>query len=155
MLQWLLAMAVGAVLAYFLDRDRGRGRRNTAVDRAGAALRRGGSRLVKWRRTVVDRQATVLGQRMAPSQIEGVEPPNDATLAQKVETEVFGEFQPLKGRLNINAERGVIVLRGEVDSQDHIAAIEAAARAVAGVQDVRNLLHLPGTPAPGASTPAS
>ena len=52
-----------------------------------------------------------------------------------------------KGRININAEGGVIVLRGELERPEQINAVEAAVRRVAGVRDVENLLHLPGTPA--------
>jgi osmotically-inducible protein OsmY len=73
---------------------------------------------------------------------------DDATLVDKVESEIFRDPTAPKGRININAERGRVVLRGEVDQPEQISALEAAVREVPGVKDVENLLHLPGTSAP-------
>jgi len=73
---------------------------------------------------------------------------DDATLVDKVESAIFRDPAVPKGRININAERGRVVLRGEVDQSEQIGALDAAARQVPGVKDVENLLHLPGTPAP-------
>lgn len=44
---------------------------------------------------------------------------------------------------------GVVELRGEVKRPDIKKALEAQARSVPEVREVRNLLHLPKTPAPG------
>ena len=46
-----------------------------------------------------------------------------------------------KGKINVNAENGKVVLRGEVDSPELIDDLVAKARNVQGVQDVENLLH--------------
>jgi hypothetical protein len=73
---------------------------------------------------------------------------DDATLVDKVESAVFRDPTVPKGRININAERGRVVLRGEVDQPEQISALDAAVRQVPGVTDVENLLHLPGTSAP-------
>jgi osmotically-inducible protein OsmY len=59
----------------------------------------------------------------------------------------------LMGAININAEEGVIVLRGELDRAEHISQLEEAARRVKGVRGVRNLLYLHGTPAPNKPSP--
>jgi osmotically-inducible protein OsmY len=75
-------------------------------------------------------------------------PENDQVLAHKVESELFQGNDFPKGQININAENGVVVIRGQLDSPDLIARIEAEARTIQGVRDVENLLHLPGTPAP-------
>ena len=75
-------------------------------------------------------------------------PENDPTLEQKVQSEIFQGLDIPSGQININAEDGVIVLRGAVDRPDQITDIERRVRGVTGVQDVRNLLHLQGTPAP-------
>jgi osmotically-inducible protein OsmY len=56
-----------------------------------------------------------------------------------------------KGQINVNAENGVIVLRGEVEEPDLIRDLEQKTRKVQGVQEVENLLHTPGTPAPTKS----
>ena len=74
------------------------------------------------------------------------EPPNDVTLAHKVETELFRSDDIPKGQINVNAQDGVIQLRGEVP-EDMIDDLVEKARSVQGVLDVENLLHTPGQPA--------
>jgi len=74
--------------------------------------------------------------------------PDDATLAHKVETEIFRDADVPKGQINVNAQEGVIQLRGEVPAADLIDELVSRARKVQGVRDVENLLHLPGAPAP-------
>jgi osmotically-inducible protein OsmY len=54
-----------------------------------------------------------------------------------------------KGKVSVSAVDGVVELRGEVDVE-HIATLGKAALAVDGVRELRNLLHVPGTPAPHA-----
>ncbi len=82
--------------------------------------------------------------------------PNDAALAHRVESELFRDPDTPKGRININAEAGIVVLRGELDQPEQIRAIDAAVSRMAGVRGVHNLLHLPGTPVPdrGSVLPA-
>ena len=75
------------------------------------------------------------------------EPQNDVTLAHKVETELFRSDDVPKGQINVNAQDGVIQLRGEVP-EDLIDDLVEKARSVQGVIDVENLLHTPGQPAP-------
>jgi osmotically-inducible protein OsmY len=69
--------------------------------------------------------------------------PDDVTLARKVETEIFREPDVPKGKINVNAENGKIVLRGEVDSPELIEDLVSKARSVQGVQEVESLLHTP------------
>jgi osmotically-inducible protein OsmY len=71
---------------------------------------------------------------------------NDATLAKKVESEIFREREAPKGHVDVNAESGVVYLRGQVDNADQIRALVEAAARVEGVTAVENLLHLPGGP---------
>jgi len=77
------------------------------------------------------------------------ERPNDATLAHKVESEVFRDPTLPKGRMNINAENGVVVLRGVADSRDQIERITASTLAVDGVREVQSRLRTPGEPPGG------
>ena len=74
--------------------------------------------------------------------------PNDATLAAKVESEVLGHVDLHQGHVNVNAENGIVVLRGQLDSQELIEELVKKVRKVQGVQGIENLLHLPGTEAP-------
>ena len=73
---------------------------------------------------------------------------DDTTLAHKVETEIFRDDSVPKGQINVNAQDGVVQLRGEVPSEDMVNDLVDKTRSVQGVRDVENLLHLPGTPAP-------
>jgi osmotically-inducible protein OsmY len=80
---------------------------------------------------------------------EGPKPqPDDVTLAHMVESELFRDEQVPKGQINVNAENGKIYLRGEVGQQEMIRDLEERARSIHGVQEVENLLHLPGAEAP-------
>jgi osmotically-inducible protein OsmY len=72
---------------------------------------------------------------------------DDLTLTDRVMSEVFGDEDIPKGSIDVNAEHGVIVLRGEVPTPQMIESVESRVRRVSGVRDVRNLLHLPKTPA--------
>src|SRR3712207_3328196 len=144
----LLTLAgLAAGLTYLFDPQQGRTRRAQLQSRIGGMFR---SRA---------RQASQLGGA-ATSQAQGMaakaqhmreEPkdqPDDVTLTRKVETEIFRDDSVPKGQINVNAENGKIVLRGEVGQPEMIRDLEERARSVQGVHDVENLLHLPGTEAP-------
>lgn len=73
---------------------------------------------------------------------------DDATLKDKVESELFRDEQEVKGSISVNAQEGVVQLRGELPSQDLIDALVVRTRQIDGVREVESLLHLPGTEAP-------
>jgi osmotically-inducible protein OsmY len=118
--------ALGAALAYFFDPDNGRRRRKATVKRLAVFARR--------RRE----KAQAL-------------PPDDATLARKVESEILREADVPQGAVDVDAEQGKVVLRGEVGSPELIEELVGKARRVQGVEEVENLLHTPGQQAPAAS----
>jgi osmotically-inducible protein OsmY len=93
-------------------------------------------------------QAEGLAQKAKHIQEEPKPQPDDVTLTRKVETEIFRSAEIPKGQINVNAENGKVYLRGEVEKPELIKDLEKRARKVQGVQDVENLLHLPGTEAP-------
>lgn len=74
--------------------------------------------------------------------------PNYADLVQRVETEVFADPAIPKGEINLNAEFGRIVVRGEVTDEKIISYIVQRIWSVPGVDDVVSYLHPAGTPAP-------
>jgi hypothetical protein len=86
----------------------------------------------------------------ARGKVEGVRhgvdtvPPSDPALAAKVSSEVLGDYPGV----NINVENGVVVLRGQLESEARIAELEQSVRKVTGVVDVTNLLHVPGQTPP-------
>ena len=75
--------------------------------------------------------------------------PEDGTLVDRVESQLFRDADVPKGHINIDAADGVVTLRGEVDPA-MIDEIGVRVAAVEGVTRVENLLHAPGTPAPHA-----
>ena len=114
-------VALGAGLAYFFDPENGKSRRKATVKRVAVMTRR--------------------TREQQPRQ-------DDAILARKVESELFRDAGVPKGKINVDAEQGKVVLRGEADSPEMIDALAGKARNVQGVQEVENLLHTPGQPAP-------
>jgi hypothetical protein len=73
---------------------------------------------------------------------------NDLALARNVEAALTANPHFPRGRVIVSADAGRITLRGTTDLGEHIPEFEAGARAVPGVKDVENLLHVQGTPAP-------
>jgi osmotically-inducible protein OsmY len=116
----VVAGAIGAAVAFFFDPQNGKRRRKMTVGRIAAFFRRRGPK---------------------PQ-------PDDVTLARKVETEIFRDADVPKGQINVNAENGVVYLRGEVNQPEMIEDLEEKTRNVQGVLEVENLLHVPGQEAP-------
>ena len=114
----LAAAGAGMAVAYFFDPQLGRTRRAKARDRVGAMVRRAGRRLGRWGRWA---RSSGYGRWLRGT--DG-------------------------GRITVNAEDGVVILRGEVASAERMAALASAVLQVPGVVGVENLLHLPGEPAP-------
>jgi hypothetical protein len=140
---FFLAAAVGgAALAYFLDPQNGRRRRHVTRDRTLSLARQGlrrGRKLVH--HASADTRGFVERVRHAGGSAEELD---DGTLVDKVESMVFRDRDVPKGQININAENGVVFLRGQVDRPELVSALEARVRKVRGVRGVQNLLHAPG-----------
>jgi hypothetical protein len=132
-----------ALAMYLFDPNLGRTRRAKFADQLRGLLRRGG-------------RATSQKAEYARGQIEGARhatssdrpPENDAVLTSKVESEVLSRWNYPKGRISVNAAKGIVELRGTADSRDQIQDLERDVRKVTGVVDVHNYLHLPNTEAP-------
>lgn len=138
---YLSAAMGGAALAYFLDPQSGRRRRHQGRDQLLSLARQGTKRA---RKLVHHATSDAAGQarRAAhalrkPEEVEL----DDTTLVDKVESIVFRKQDVPKGQININAENGVVFLRGQVEDPELVEALEARVRKVRGVKDVQNLLH--------------
>jgi osmotically-inducible protein OsmY len=105
------------------------------VRRAGRGTRIAGAYTVGWSRRVRH-------LREAPKDY------NDATLAQKVQTEIFRAVDSPKGTVDVNVANGVVQLRGEVERPELIDDLARRVRNIQGVRNVESFLHLPHTPAP-------
>ena len=146
MLRFIRSVGLGALIAYFFDPENGRRRRALARDRFPAFFRR---MSVKAERTgkAVAAEAEGVRQKATHLKEEEKPQPDDVTLARKVETEIFRDAEVPKGQINVNAENGKIVLRGEVEKPEMIKDLEKRTKKVQGVTEVENLLHTPGAPA--------
>lgn len=138
--------AAGMTAYHFLDPDRGRGRRAQTADQLAARAR---ERARDLRRKIDYRAGEVKGviaERVG--QLRPAEPMNDQTLKHKVESEVFGSGRFPKGSIVVDAYEGTVALRGQIETLEQRNALLEAVREVDGVEDVEDLLHLPGEPAP-------
>ena len=69
--------------------------------------------------------------------------PDDATLVDRVQSQVFREVDLPAGAVNVNAEYGKVILRGEVESDDLIRDLVDRVKDVDGVIEVESQLHTP------------
>jgi BON domain len=147
-LPFYLAAAVGGIaFAYFLDPSAGKRRRHTVRDRAGAVGRHGFRRARKLVHHATS-DSVGFGQRLVHRLPRPVPDLDDATLAHKVESVLFRDREVPKGEISINAENGVVFLRGQVERPEIVEELANRVRKVRGVRGVENLLHTPGTPPP-------
>lgn len=148
------AALAGAGLAMLLDPARGRARRARLADQAAATVRRG----VRTSERVARRVTSEVSGRIAAVQHAGEEGdpfPDDVTLADRVQSELFRDASVPKGQINVNVERGIVVLRGEVPSDEMRGDLVTRVESMTGVWAVKNLLHLPGEPAPTETAPVA
>jgi osmotically-inducible protein OsmY len=137
--------AAGAIAAFLADPARGRARRARIIDQGSATVRKAGreaSRVVRSATSSAEGRIQAMqngGSRVAPT--------DDVTLRDRAETELFRDPDVPKGQININVERGVLVLRGEVSDEKTREELVRRAEGIEGVWSVRSLLHLPGEPA--------
>jgi osmotically-inducible protein OsmY len=149
---FIFGAGAGAAAAWFLDPDNGNRRRSMAQDKAGKFARKGAAK-AETKARYAGSQVKGAATEAAPfgGREDAGERLNDAGLKAKVESEIFRDVDAPKDRVSVNVEDGVVYLRGEVHSPEQITQLARAASEVDGVQDVRNLLHGPGQPAPTSS----
>ena len=99
------------------------------------------------------RTTMMLGLGRAKGEWHHLRPPaakplDDAGLAHRVESVLFRDRAVPKRAISINAERGTVFLRGQVETAGLIDEIGVAVAHIPGVRRVVNLLHVPGTDAP-------
>ncbi|MBV8718329.1 MAG: BON domain-containing protein [Chloroflexi bacterium] len=143
----MIASLVTGMLMYFIDPERGKRRRHMARDRLFARMRR----VARGTRGIFrGAAAETLGvsHRIVHLVPHPTEIPDDETLRQRVESQLFRDRHIPKGDMNISCEHGMVILRGELESTVEIAQLEERVRHMSGVRGVQNLLHPHGTPAP-------
>jgi hypothetical protein len=145
---FLTGASVGAALATLFDPKHGRRRRHFVCERSMGAVRHGRRRLARaGRASAVQTLGHARGalHRLRPPKAE---PLDDVGLAHKVESILYRDPHVPKGQISINTERGVVFLRGQLESSELIGDVADAVRKIPGVTELVNLLHLPGTEAP-------
>ena len=136
-----VGLATGAVLAFLLDPRQGRLRRHQARDKALSIGRRGVHRV---ERRAVRTARGARGRFMRVTHHNGHrEELDDTSLADKVRSEALRDNEIPKGQVNVNVERGTVILRGQLASQEQIDHLVAKAERVRGVRGVKSLLHTP------------
>jgi osmotically-inducible protein OsmY len=142
MFKILLGAAIGAAAAWFLDPNDGTRRRNVMRDKTMKYARQGKEQAAS---KATYAGSAIKGQATAAAPGTGREPAgerlNDPALKAKVESEIFREPDAPKGKVSVNVEDGVAVLRGEVEDPQTIERLREAAAKVDGVRGVENLLH--------------
>lgn len=139
------AGAVGALVAFLMDPQRGRARRAQLADQGAATVRHAAREAERAVRVVA---STAEGKIQALTQGGSrVAATDDVTLRDRAESILFRDPKVPKGSINISAERGTIVLRGEVPNVRMRSKLAREAEKVEGAWGVTNLLHLPGEPA--------
>lgn len=138
--------ATGGATLFFLDAVSGRRRRRHSTDRTAGSMRRTLRRTARAGKRA--RAATVGTTKRLRHRNETPRDYDDATLARKVESELFRDPSVPKGQISINAQHGVVQLRGEVPTVGMLTELIERTRRIQGVQDVESLLHLHGVDAP-------
>jgi osmotically-inducible protein OsmY len=146
------AFIVGAIAEYFVfDRRHATRRRHIARER-GMAITRRRSRAAIRRAKYLEGVAEGVAHRAAhavPGHNGQREALDDVSLARKVESVAFREAGVSKAHVSVNAEKGVLYLRGRLESEREIADLVRAAAAVEGVARVENMLHTARFPTAG------
>ncbi len=70
---------------------------------------------------------------------------DDDVLVSRVRSEVLRDAGIKSGQVHVDAYRGCVTLRGELENEIDIRHVEDLTRRIPGVEEVRNYLHLPET----------
>ena len=144
-LRWFgLGMVAGWAAAYLLDPRAGHGRRARLTDEAESEVRRS----LRWTRREARHAMSDAVGALARSRHREPAPVDDLTLVDRVQSELFEDSTMPKADLLFEAVKGVVTIRGQVVSEAEMERIGTAVLAIPGVIGVRNLLHVPGSPAP-------
>ena len=143
----IVAIMAGALLEYYWDPDKGQYRRAVTRDQFRATVRRGLRRLRRQARYLEGESYGVVEEIVHLHQPDNPSP-DDATLKDRVESELFRDWTVPKGDINVNVAEAVVELRGQVEHSEDIEEIERKVRHIEGVRGIHNYLHTPGTPAP-------
>jgi len=144
MKRFLVGAAAGAAGMYFLDPDRGRGRRARMGQQLAARRRK-----IERAATSIEKDAANRADGVAArAKGAGVFHPSDDRALEVHLHQVLAEIDVATSDVSVESVEGVVRVRGQVASEADIARVVRAINGVPGVQGVESLMHLPGEPAP-------
>lgn len=134
MKKFLLAVIAGVAIEYFVHPGKGSSRRNAVKGQLGPVSGKlsGGMSSMK---------SAMPGGHDNDN-------PDDKTLKDRVESEVLRDPKFGRAPINFNVENGIVVIHGELPTQEDIDQLVSQVGSIRNVKGVENLLHLPGTIAP-------
>jgi osmotically-inducible protein OsmY len=144
MTTFLLGAVTGAGSMYLFHPDCGRARRRRIADQTQDKAMSAATTAIEQANATLDHTHNKVMGAVAEA-LPDANPANEQTLISKVRSEVLGSAEWSAYTVNIDACEGVVTLRGQLDRPEQIAELEDNVRGVSGVEDVENLLHLPGT----------
>ena len=150
LLWFVVGAAAGAGMTYAMDPDMGRTRRTKAMDQVKSGANSATDSVNRSLDRATDRITGTIAGALPESQ-----PDNEQTLLDKVRSEVLGGAEWRELDVHADAANGVVTLRGQVHRTEQRDDLGKAVSKVTGVQEVVNLLHLPGEPAPNVSAARS
>jgi osmotically-inducible protein OsmY len=146
MFGWLFGGLIGAALEYFFDPGSGARRRHTARDKLFSYGRKGAHRATGLAEMAAHKAQGIV---METVPIRRDNPnPDDITLKDRIESELFRDPSLGRDEININVVDGVVVVHGALPAQDEIERVITQVRSIRDVEGVESYLHTPGTPAP-------
>jgi hypothetical protein len=148
----VVGAALGALLMYVFDPAQGRRRRALVRDRL-AHMRRVVTRDVPYTVEKRGRFFRGVARGIAHDTVDalpfnGHPLADNETLVARVRSEVLRDDHIKAGEIHVDAYEGCVTLRGQLPHPDEIKRLVRDTAHVEGVREVRNFLHLPGTPPP-------
>jgi hypothetical protein len=140
----LIGMGIGAIAAYYADRDRGHARRTRDADRARATLRRRRRQAASNSRYKTGRAEGEAAIRAGAGRFH---PVDDRAVADHLRAVLSG-LDVDTSDVNIEVVDGVVRLRGQVADRKISLRVVSAVSGEPGVRFTESFLHLPGQPAP-------
>jgi osmotically-inducible protein OsmY len=137
---------IGAAIAYLYDPVSGAGRRARLRDETLSEVRKTRERAEAKKHHLSNLAQGALSEFRSPGP-DNVDA-DDATIVERVRSEVFGAADVPKDRIALTVVDGVAELRGELDSDEEIRMIGERVSYVPGVREVRNLMRTHGSTAP-------
>ena len=146
---FLVGGLVGAAIAYLYDPVSGAGRRARLRDQTLSEARQVRERADAKRRHLSNVAKGAMSEFASPGPDD--REPDDATIAERIRSEVFGAADVPKDRIALTVVDGVAELRGELDAEEEVRRVGERASFVPGVREVRNLMRTHGSTAPNKS----